>query len=518
VNVGLYLSVYSFSFLNIVFLSSHSFARKSTIEDCSLQWGRFYPSSMSEVIVRMPPSPTGGLHLGTARTALFNYLFAKHHNGKIIFRWEDTDKERSKKEFETEILDGLLWLGMDFEKESSHFFRQSENKEVHTQWLEKLWETGKVFPCFRTPEEIDAQRKNAMAKKTNFVFWSPFRDETKEILEARMKTGEKFVWRLRTTKDQDIQFTDLIRGDISVNTNTLGDFVVARGGGSVLYLLANVVDDWTQGVTHVLRGEDHISNTPKQILLYQAIEANLPQFGHIPLVLDAQKRKLSKRNVDPDTCVLIKDFQEKGFLPEAVVNGLVLLGWNPKSTEEVFSFNQLVDAFDLSNVNPGAAQYNFDKMKWFNTHWIRSIDIETLAKHFAEFSGKKCDKKVLDVAREKSRDLHDISAQLEYLINDPGIDTKLLLSEKMNIDQTMVQRVLLAIQTMLEEVNENEFNREKIRKVAAEKIAELEVKNGQFLSPFRIALSNRPVSVGPFEIAEVLGKEESLRRIKRALK
>jgi len=486
------------------------------IEDCFLQWGRSYPSSMSEVIVRMPPSPTGGLHLGTARTALFNYLFAKHNNGKIIFRWEDTDKERSKAEFETEILDGLSWLGMDFEKESSHFFRQSENREVHTEWLMKLWEMEKVFPCFVTPDEIDAQRKEATAKKTNFVFWSPFRDETKEALEEKMKSGDKFVWRLRTTKDQDIQFTDLIRGDISVNTNTLGDFVVARGDGSVLYLLANVVDDWTQGVTHVLRGEDHISNTPKQILLYQALGANLPRFGHIPLVLDAQKRKLSKRNVDPDTCVLIKDFQEKGFLPEAVVNGLVLLGWNPKSTEEVFSFDQLVDAFDLSNVNPGAAQYNFDKMKWFNTHWIRSIGIETLAKHFEKFAGASCDEKILDVAREKSRDLHDITTQLEYLLDDPGIDTKLLLSEKMNIDQTMVQKVLPAIQTMLEEVSENEFNREKIREVATKKIAELGVKNGQFLSPFRIILSNRPVSVGPFEIAEVLGKEEALRRIKRA--
>jgi glutamyl-tRNA synthetase len=473
---------------------------------------------MSEVIVRMPPSPTGGLHLGTARTALFNYLFAKNAGGKIIFRWEDTDKERSKKEFETEILDGLAWLGMDFEKESSHFFRQSENREVHTRWLEKLWEMEKVFPCFVTPAEIEAQRNEATKQKTNFVFWSPFRNEKKEVLEEKMKSGEKFVWRLRTPKDQDVQFTDLIRGDISVSTNTLGDFVVARGDGSVLYMLANVVDDWTQGVTHVLRGEDHISNTPKQILLYQSLGANLPQFGHIPLVLDAQKRKLSKRNVDPDTCVLIKDFQEKGFLPEAVVNGLVLLGWNPKSTEEVFSFDQLVDAFDLGNVNPGAAQYNFEKMKWFNTHWVRTMDLKILAKRFTEFSGETCDEKVLEVAREKSRDLHDIKAQLEYLIADPDIDTTLLLSEKMNIDQDMVQKVLPAIGEMLGGVCEDEFNREKLREVSTEKIAELEVKNGQFLSPFRIALSNRPVSVGPFEIAEIIGKAETLRRIERAQK
>jgi glutamyl-tRNA synthetase len=471
---------------------------------------------MSEVVVRMPPSPTGGLHLGTARTALFNYLFAKHNNGKIIFRWEDTDKERSKKEFETEILEGLAWLGMDFEKDASHFFRQSENKDLHTQWLEKLWAEDKVFPCFVTPAEIDLQRKEAAQQKTNFVFWSPFRDEKKEALELKIKSGDPFVWRLRVLKGVEVSFSDLIRGDISVNTDTLGDFVVARSNGSVLYLLANVLDDWTQNVTHVLRGEDHISNTPKQILLYEALAANLPVFGHIPLVLDAQKRKLSKRNVDPNICVLIKDFQEKGFLPEAVVNGLALLGWNPKSTEEVFDFETLVKIFDIKNVNPGAAQYNFEKMKWFNTHWIRTIALEVLGKHFTEFTGKTCDANVLEVAREKSRDLHDIKAQLEYLTKDPGIDTQLLLSEKMNIDQAMAKKVLGEIYTMLEGLGEEEFNRDKLREVATEKIAKLEVKNGQFLSPFRIALSNRPVSAGPFEIAEILGKEETLKRIKRA--
>ncbi len=471
---------------------------------------------MSEVVVRMPPSPTGGLHLGTARTALFNYLFAKHNDGNIIFRWEDTDKDRSKKEFEIEILEGLKWLGMDFEKDSSHFFRQSENQRTHTEWLEKLWDMGKIFPCFVSSEEIDQQRKEANEKKINFVFWSPFRDESKEVLEEKMKTDTHFVWRLRTEKNKTVGFTDLIRGDISVNTDTLGDFVVARGDGSVLYMLANVIDDWTQGVTHVLRGEDHLSNTPKQILLYQALDTPLPHFGHIPLVLDAQKRKLSKRNVDPDTCVLIKDFQEKGFIPEAVVNGLVLLGWNPKSTEEVFSFEKLIKIFELKNINPGAAQYNFEKMKWFNTHWIRTLDLKTLKKHFTEFSGITCDENVLDVAREKSRDLHDIQAQLEYLTDDPGIDKTLLLNEKMNIDKALAQKMLNTIGEMLEGVEEKKFNREKLRELATEKITELEVKNGQFLSPFRIALSNRPVSAGPFEIAEVIGKEETLRRLKRA--
>ncbi len=474
----------------------------------------------TEVIVRMPPSPTGKLHLGTARTALFNYLFAKNHNGKIIFRWEDTDLERSKKEFETEILDGLKWLGMDFIAESSQLFRQSENAKLHREWLEKLWQENKIFPCFVTPEEIEGLRTKATKDHTNFVFWSPFRDKKREELEGKIKSGEKFVWRIRAPKNEEIIFEDLIRGQVSVNSDTIGDFVVARSDGSVLYLLANVLDDWTQKVTHVLRGEDHISNTPKQIILYKALGAVKPFFGHIPLVLDNQKRKLSKRNTDPDTCVLIADFIAKGFVPEAVINGLALLGWNPKSTEEIFSLADLVKVFDLQNVNPGAAQYNFEKMKWFNTYWIRNLPIEKLITHFNEFSGEKFDPKkdaiMFGFIREKIRSLEEISVHLEYLTNDPGTDPQKLISEKMKIDIPLAKSVLTEIATMLQKLDEASWNIETMREISTKKIEELGVKNGQFLSPFRIALSNREVSVGPFEIAKILGKKETLKRIKRA--
>lgn len=475
----------------------------------------------TEVVVRMPPSPTGSLHLGTARTALFNFLFAAHYKGKIIFRWEDTDRERSRAEFETEILEGLAWLEMDFKKESEQIYRQTENESLHHEWLEKLWKEGKIFPCFTTPEEIETQRKKAESEKKNFVFWSPYRDETKESLEKKMKAGEPFVWRLRVPKEETIVFGDLIRGKISVQAETLGDFVVARSDGSVLYLLANVLDDWTQGVTHVIRGEDHISNTPKQILLYQALGVEEPYFAHIPLVLDAQRRKLSKRNADPNMCVLIKDFQAAGFVPEAVVNGLALLGWNPKTEQEIFSLEELEQCFDLQNVNPGAAQYNFEKMQWFNAQWIRDMDIGALRKRYNAFGAKKLEEsqeKMLMLAREKSRNLKEIESHLEYMMDDPGIDPTLLVHEKMKIDATMAKKMLREVETMLKNIPPAQWNETFIQNESFRCIEALGVKNGPFLNSFRVALSNRSVSVGPFGIAAVLGKEETIRRIERAQK
>ncbi len=246
------------------------------------------------VVVRMPPSPTGHLHLGTARTALFNWLFAKKYGGQIVFRWEDTDKERSKTEHETEILEGLKWLGMDFEKESSLMVRQTESLGKHTEVLQDLWERGKVFPCFTTPAELEALRDEANQKKEGFVFWSPFRDEERSELETKMKSGKPFAWRLKVPTNETVAYSDEIRGETKVNTATLGDFVVARSDGSVLYMLANVIDDHEQGITHVIRGEDHISNTPKQLLCWRALDVDPPIYAHIPLVLIRKNENFQK--------------------------------------------------------------------------------------------------------------------------------------------------------------------------------------------------------------------------------
>ena len=473
---------------------------------------------MKEVIVRIPPSPTGLLHLGTARTALFNYLFAKHHNGKMVFRWEDTDKTRSKSEFETNILEGLKWLGMDFEKESHLVVRQSDSAERHAEVLAELWEAGKVFPCFCTPEMIDAKREEANKAKQNFVFWSPCRDMSQEEAETKMKS-EPFVWRLRVPKDREMTFADHVRKEITVNTNTLGDFTVARSDGSVLYLLANVIDDVDQGITHILRGEDGISNTPKQMLLFEALEKELPEYAHIPLVFDHQKRKLSKRNVEPGTCVLIEDFQKAGFLPEGVLNGLAFLGWNPKSEEEVFSMEDLIGRFDLPGVSPAGAQYDFEKMRWFNNQWLNKLSIEDLQKQFEVFAKTSLDDqgvRALTVAREKARTFEDIQAEFEYLIETPKVDKSMLLHEKFGVDDSLVKKVLGAVKSLIETDGLGETP-DDIKQQLIVIIKELELKNGAFLWPLRITLSGQEKSSSPFDILWGIGQEEALNRIETIL-
>ncbi len=461
----------------------------------------------------MPPSPTGHLHLGTARAALFNWLFTEKNHGEILFRWEDTDIERSKVEFEEEILDGLDWLGMNFREKK--MFRQTECNDAHAKYLKKLWDEGKVFPCFTTPEELEQLRNEAANRKEGFVFWSPVRDLPREEAEERMK-NEKFVWRLKVPQNNWVVFKDLIRKKVSVNTDTLGDFAIARSNGSVLYYLANVLDDWLQGVTHVLRGEDHVSNTPKQILIYEALGAPLPTFGHIPLVLDSRKKKLSKRHVEPGVCVLISDFQKAGFIPEGVINGLVFLGWNPKSTEEIFSLADLEERFDITQVNPAAAQYDFKKMIWFNSQWMRKVEIEKLQKYYTDFSGETVELDALAVAREKARTLVELKDELSYLLSDPEIDKDLIGNEKWGLSLNAAQNTLEKVAEMLETIDEENWTREKLEEISIAKIAELNMKNGEFLWPFRIALANRKGSAGPFDIAAVLGKEESIKRVNRA--
>ena len=465
------------------------------------------------MIVRIPPSPTGHLHLGTARTALFNYLFAKKNNAKMLFRWEDTDKERSETQYETEILEGLKWLGMDFETEAE-ISRQTDNTEAHEAALKMLWADNKIFPCFVTPDEINQRRTAAQKAKQNFVFWSDYRDTPKEELQAKIDADERYVWRLRAPKDREIIFQDLIHGETRVNAATLGDFVVARGDGSVLYLLANTVNDQIAGVTHIIRGDDHISNTPKQLLLWEALDAQAPEYAHIPLIMDLQGKKLSKRNVQEGVCVLVSDFQKEGFLPEAVVNGLAFLGWNPKTTDEFFNMQDLIDQFDLAKVNKAAAKYDFEKMRWFNGLWISKMSLEQYnALQNTDISNQKA----FAIAQEKAKSLPELEDELSYFLETPKLDSEKLTKEKFDLDLEKAKNVISAIIDMLENISEENFTAENIKEESVKKIEALGVKNGFFLWPFRVALSGRERSAPPFDICEVIGKEASLKRLQSAI-
>ena len=487
---------------------------------------------MKKVIVRMPPSPTGGLHLGTVRTLLFNFLWARKNDGKIIFRWEDTDQERSEKKWETEILHGLEWLGIGFDEMT----RQSEQADFHGKKLQEMWEDGKVFPCFETPENIDKQRTIARENKKNFVWWSPWRDEKKEILQEKIDNEESFVWRFKTPKNQDIVFQDHLRGEIKVSTETIGDFAVARSNNSVLYLLANALDDIKDGITWIMRGDDHVSNTPKQILIFQALDAEIPQYVHIPLVLDLQRKKLSKRNLQAGVCILLSEFEEAGFLPVAVCNGLSLLGWNPKTEEELFSQENLQNKFNLEGLNNAGSCYDFAKMKWINGQWARKLSTENpaeLVENFTkwlEISNWTTEQKqnwekisaekqqaILFLGMEKCQIFVELYDEIDFFLEEFTPQKDLIINEKMKIDNVLARKVLSEIINMLENISEKEFSRENLRIKAVEKIAELGLKNGQFLWPWRVAVSGKSRSAGPFEICEILGKEDSLVRLKANL-
>lgn len=440
-------------------------------------------SSKGEVVVRIPPSPTGYLHIGTARTALFNYLFAKKHGGKIVLRMEDTDQERSEKIYENSILEGLEWLGIDYQE----MYRQSERTEVYKKYLEKMVRTGHAY----VSEEENGERDSVI----------------------RFKNPNRVV-----------TFEDEIRGEITFDTTELGDFVIAKSMEEPLYHIAVVVDDHEMGVTHVIRGEDGISNTPRQILLQEAIGAKTPVYAHLPLILAPDKTKLSKRH----GAVSLMEYKEQGFLPEAILNYLALLGWNPGDDQEFFSRDELIKTFDLKKVQKGGAVFNIDKLKWFNKHYIvelpEEIILEKIKKAAAEKYGEETAEieqkvqKILPIIHEKIETLNEVNeiigeGEFDYVFAPADFDLEKIVWKEETLENT--KKYLEEVLSRLEKVSPSEFNREGV-KAAIWDFAE-EKGKGNILWPLRFLLTGKEKSPDPFQVSEILGKEEVTTRIKNTI-
>ena len=317
------------------------------------------------VRVRLAPSPTGNLHIGTARTALFNYLFARHHGGKFILRIEDTDEARSRPEYTQNILDGLTWLGMNWDEGP---FYQTKRIDLYRQAVQTLLDNDLAYRCYCTPEELEEMREKQKARKEAPRYDNRHRNLTDEERAAFEAEGRKPVIRFKIEDDNTIVWNDLVRGKVTWKGKDLGgDMVIARAGdgetfGQPLYNLAVVVDDMDMAITHVIRGEDHIANTAKQILLYQALGGTVPGFAHTPLILNQEGRKLSKR----DGATSVSDFQAMGFLPEAMANYMTLLGWTPPdSTQEIFTLEEAAEKFSLDRINKAGARFDWDKLAPF---------------------------------------------------------------------------------------------------------------------------------------------------------
>lgn len=437
----------------------------------------------SKIVTRIAPSPTGNLHVGTARTALFNYLFAKKHNGKFLLRLEDTDKERSTKEFEENVLDGLKWLGIDWD--NTEMFRQSERTDLYKKYLEKMIKDGKAFIS---------------------------KEELKEGKEGRSE-----VIRFKNP-NKKISFQDIIRGEITFDTEELGDFVIAKSLDEPLFHLAVVVDDFEMKVTHVIRGEDHISNTQRQILIQEAIGASRPVYAHLPLLLGKDKSKLSKRH----GAISISTYREQGYLPEALINYLALLGWNPGTEQELFIIEELIKSFDLDKVQKGGAIFDTEKLDWFNREHLKKLPKETLEAQIsheleATIKQEKLEK-IVPLIMDRIAKLSDVkeivSSELSFVFIAPQYEAeKLLWKNAENLDDAKTH--LTFIKEKFEEIDKDDFNHDIIKQSIWDYASEK--GRGDVLWPLRYALSGQDKSPDPFEIADILGKKDTLSRINTAI-
>lgn len=431
--------------------------------------------SNKKVIVRFPPSPTGLFHIGNARTFLFNYLFAKQNNGQIVFRLEDTDKERSKKEYADDIIENLKWLGI--EPDFSTTVRQSERSEIYKKYLQKLIDEDKAY--FAEPA----------------------------FAEATAGEGRKVI-RFKNP-NKKIVFNDLIRGDIEFDTTELKDFVIAKSLEEPIYHLAVVIDDFEMGVTHVIRGDDGISNTPRQILIQEAIDAPRPIYAHLPMMLAQDKTKLSKRKHGEQ--VSVSYYREAGYLPEAVINFLAMVGWNPGDDREILSMDDLIKNFDIKKVQKKGGIFNVEKLRWINKEYIKlqkNNTKEALDKKLKEkFGNYKIHPKLTEILFERIEVISDLdvlieNGELDYLFNKPILNKEKIVWK----NQTQGKA-----KESLEKVLEIIGSKEKIME-----LAEKEGK-GETLWPLRYALSGKEKSPDPLTLVEILGVEETKKRIQSAI-
>jgi glutamyl-tRNA synthetase len=427
----------------------------------------------NKIVTRFAPSPTGLLHAGNYRTALFSYIFTLQNKGRFVLRIEDTDKARSKKEYEDNIIESLKWLGIKYDE----FYRQSDRTEIHKSYIKKLIDSGHAYVSKETPKEAS--------------------DRTEVI---RFKNPNKKV-----------SWNDLVRGKIEFDTTDLNDFVIARSIDEPVFHLVVVVDDYEMGVTHIIRGEDHISNTPRHILIQEALGIPTPLYAHIPLLLAPDRSKLSKRK----GALPMTDYRDKGYLPEALINYMAFLGWNPGTDQEIMSLDEIVKQFSLEKVQKAGAIFNEEKLKWVNKQYLDKMTMDEYVKAAGEFLPKNISPKVLPLIKEKVQIFSEIpellKGELSFIDSVPEYKKESLMW-KQETDIVNTKKYLEKIIEILSELDD--FTKESIKTILWP-FAE-EKGKGNVLWPMRYALSGKDKSPDPFIISEILGKEETLKRLNYA--
>ncbi len=462
------------------------------------------------VRVRFAPSPTGPFSIGNARTALFNWLFAQNMNGEFLIRIENTDKERSLPAYEKQILESLEWLGLTW---NGNIVRQSERTALYEKYLTSLIDEGIAYYCFCTPEELDSERQAQLSQGISPQYSGRCRSLSHEEASRRI-SNESAVIRFKVPK-QTLTFSDSIRGKISVETELIGDIIIAKTIREPLYNFAAAIDDIEMRITHVIRGEDHLSNTPKQILIHEALGVPSPQYAHLPLILGSDRKKLSKRFLTNS----VLDYRAEGYVPDAVLNFLVLLGWHPTKDREILSVQEMIDEFTLKRVQKAGAVYNVEKLEWLNSNYLRSMDIGTLVAYLepiipsAWFKKKVFFEKVLTVTRDRMKKLPDFIPLAQFFFELETYPEKMLRWKETDISVT--KQVLDAIFVTLEKITKAKFTEKQIKTDIEDII--LKWGRGEVLWPFRVALSGKDASPPPFEIAGILGRDETLVRLRGAI-
>ena len=474
----------------------------------------------NKIKTRFAPSPTGDLHIGGLRTALYSYLFAKKHNGEFLLRIEDTDQARYQEGSIDSILDGLEWAGIKPDNLDNIPYHSSRIK-IYKKYAEQLVKEKKAYYCFCAQETLAEMRKNQEQNKQAPKYDRKCLKLSQEEIEKKLKTGTPHVIRMKIPENKT-KFTDLIRGQVEFDHNEIDDQVLLKSDGYPTYHLASVVDDHEMEITHIIRGEDWLPSTPKHIILYNHFNWDLPQFAHIPLILAADKSKLSKRQGASG----VLEFKKLGYLPQALINFLALLGWNPGTNEEIFTLEKLIYKFDLKKVHKAGAIFDKEKLDWMNGHYIRELSLKKLTEFClpylieanlvdSESYNEKYIQQIISLERERIKKLSEIPQVTQYFFKEIKYDKNLLKWKKSDLETAKSR--LEFLYSELEKIPEKNWTRGALEQFIKDLINAHNLGTGDTLWPLRIALTGQQNSPGPFEIAEVLGKEKSLERIKKAI-
>ena len=467
---------------------------------------------MNKPVVRFAPSPTGYLHIGGARTALFNWLYAKKNGGTFLLRIEDTDLERSKSEYVDQITDALGWLGFNWD---DNVVLQSKNKSRHEQAVTQMLNAGTAYRCFLTKEELDAMRSESEKKKELFRVPKTFRDLSLDDQQKLIDQGKDYTVRLKIP-DGITEFSDLVYGTIKVDNKELDDFIIARSDGSPTYNFVVAVDDSDMNISHVIRGDDHLANTPKQILVYKALSLTIPTFAHLPMILGSDKKRLSKRHAATN----VQEYKERGFTPTSIINYLSLLGWNPDSDQEIFDISELINAFNFSQVQKKPATFDEKKLLWVSGQQMAKTEtsavikeIEILDSNWGINQDSKYKKEVISLVKDRSKTLNDL-IEISNVFFDDNVSYNKEMSSKV-LDDNALQIIKDLYEALSIEEN---WMRDVIESIFDNLMTQHEVGLGKLIKPVRFALSGLGYGPGIFDMIILLGKDRCLERLSKAVK